>query len=84
MRPGGWQNCRWDGRPFAASGVTLQGEFNIDDADGDLANDGISDDALEQIKGLTQLTSLDLTGTDVTEEGAKQLEQALPDCQITR
>jgi Leucine-rich repeat (LRR) protein len=42
----------------------------------------ITDAGLVPLQTLTHLTSLDLTGTEVTEAGVKQLRRALPRCQI--
>ena len=44
----------------------------------------ITDAALEHLRMLHQLTSLDLTGTQVTDKGVKKLQQALPNCKITQ
>jgi len=42
----------------------------------------IDDDDLQYLKALTDLEELDLTGTQVTDEGVKKLQQALPNCRI--
>jgi hypothetical protein len=44
----------------------------------------VTDSDLVQLKGLTQLRALHLTSTNVTDEGVKKLQQALPNCKITR
>ncbi len=44
----------------------------------------VTDSDLEQLKGLTQLRALHLTGTKVTDAGVAKLQQALPNCKITR
>jgi internalin A len=38
----------------------------------------VTDAGLVHLKGLTKLHVLEIVGTQVTEEGAKELEQALP------
>jgi hypothetical protein len=38
----------------------------------------VSDDELEHLKGLTNLSELDLRGTQVSDAGAKELRRALP------
>jgi sec-independent protein translocase protein TatC len=48
----------------------------------DLSGSGVSDAVLEHLKGLSGLQKLDLTGTEVTEEGLEELRQALPKCKI--
>jgi hypothetical protein len=42
----------------------------------------IDDDDLQYLQALTDLEELDLRGTQVTEEGVKKLQEALPDCKI--
>ncbi len=42
----------------------------------------ITDAGLENLKGLNQLTEIDLLKTRVTDEGVNKLQQALPHCQI--
>ncbi|MEE2707362.1 MAG: hypothetical protein VX988_09940 [Planctomycetota bacterium] len=37
---------------------------------------------LHDLKGLTDLQSLTLLGTQVTDAGVKKLQQALPNCDI--
>jgi len=49
-----------------------------------LANTQVSDAGLENLKGLAQLQTLDLRGTRVTAAGVKKLQQALPNCEVTR
>ena len=44
----------------------------------------VSDAGLEHLKGLVGLLSLDLSGTHVTDEGVKKLQEALPNCEIRR
>lgn len=44
----------------------------------------VADVGLEHVKGLTNLQELDLRGTQVTEEGVKKLQEALPNCKIHR
>jgi len=45
---------------------------------------GIGDSGLAHLKGLTNLRTLNLTGTTVTAAGVKDLEKALPKLQIVR
>ena len=42
----------------------------------------IDDDDLQYLKALTNLEELDLRGTQVTDEGVKTLQEALPNCKI--
>ena len=42
----------------------------------------ITDAGLEHLKGPSHLTHLDLGNTEVTDEGVKKLQQALPKCKI--
>ena len=44
----------------------------------------ITDTGLDHFTGLSQLHVLEIGGTKVTEEGVKKLQQALPNCKITR
>jgi hypothetical protein len=45
---------------------------------------GVSDAGLMQLRGLTQLDWLDLSGTRVTEAGVNELKKALPNVKIGR
>ena len=49
-----------------------------------LNNTAVDDSGLEHIAVLHQLQRLYLTGTQVTDEGVAKLQQALPNCKITR
>jgi hypothetical protein len=49
-----------------------------------LDDTGITDAGLKHLVGLTRLQELDLHGTHVTDEGIAKLQEALPNCQITR
>jgi uncharacterized membrane protein len=44
----------------------------------------ITDTGLEHLRGMTQLQELSLECTEVTDAGVKKLQQALPNCTITR
>ena len=44
----------------------------------------VGDGELEDLKCLKRLQVMDLTGTNVTDEGVKKLQQELPNCKITR
>ncbi len=44
----------------------------------------VTDAGLEPLKGLTRLQRLYLRGTKVADEGVKSLQQALPNCRISR
>ena len=44
----------------------------------------VTDAGLVHLKGLKNLRELRLYGSEVTEEGADDLRQALPNCRITR
>jgi len=43
----------------------------------------VTNDDLEQFKGLANLTTLDLSNTKVTPEAVADLKKALPKCEIT-
>ncbi|MGO8751435.1 MAG: hypothetical protein ACLQNE_36270 [Thermoguttaceae bacterium] len=49
-----------------------------------LDNTQVTDSDLECLKGLTHLQELHLKCTQVTDQGVKKLQQALPNCQIVR
>ena len=42
----------------------------------------IGDAGLEHLRGLTSLTAIRVNETQVTEEGIKKLQRALPNCKI--
>jgi len=42
----------------------------------------ISDAGLVHLMGLSNLTDLDLGGTEVSDEGISKLKEALPNCEI--
>jgi hypothetical protein len=44
----------------------------------------VTDADLEHLKGFTQLKTLSLNGTKVTDAGEKRLQRALPKCGIER
>jgi hypothetical protein len=44
----------------------------------------VTDAGLEHVRRLSHLRALGLCGTEVTEAGVKKLQQALPNCMITR
>jgi len=45
---------------------------------------GVTDAGLKELAGLKQLTTLNLLGTQVTDAGRKELQKALPECDIKR
>ena len=47
-----------------------------------LQNTQVTDACLEHLKGLTNLETLNLIGTQVTDAGVKNLQQELPNCEI--
>ena len=44
----------------------------------------VTDAGLEHLKGLTRLKELILQGTQVSDNGVRELQQALPNCRISR
>ena len=44
----------------------------------------ITDAAVEHLKKLTNLKTLDISLTQISNEGAKQLAEALPGCKLLR
>jgi hypothetical protein len=50
----------------------------------DLVGTHVTDDGLKTLDGLNRLEFLFLEGTKVTDKGLKKLQQALPNCKITR
>jgi hypothetical protein len=44
----------------------------------------VTDAGLKELAGLKSLQSLDLSRTKVTDAGLKELQKALPDCEIVR
>jgi len=47
-----------------------------------LAGKPVGDEMLAHVQGLTNLEYLDLTSTQVTSQGIKELQEALPNCDI--
>ena len=60
----------------------LEGMNQVEELD--LQETHITDAGLEPLKGLSQLKELDLSETLVTDEGVENLQQALPNCTITK
>jgi len=50
----------------------------------DLGLTPATDADLQHLKGLSQLKQVNLYGTRVTDAGIKDLQQALPNCEIRR
>ncbi|MCH8047578.1 MAG: hypothetical protein IID44_28110 [Planctomycetes bacterium] len=50
----------------------------------DLSGTNVTDAGLQHLKGLKNLRELFLDETDVTDEGVKELQRALPTCRIRR
>ncbi|MGA2254799.1 MAG: hypothetical protein ABSG53_09070 [Thermoguttaceae bacterium] len=50
----------------------------------DLADTCVTDAGLDYLKGLSQLMWLRVSATRVTDEGVRKLQEALPNCKITR
>jgi hypothetical protein len=59
-------------------------EFLAPDTDLGLAQTSISDASLPELSRLTNLHSINLQETMLTEAGIKRLKQALPQCSIHR
>jgi hypothetical protein len=49
-----------------------------------LDNTQVTDAGLDNLSGLRQLQEVSLSGSKVTDEGVRKLQQALPNCKITR
>ncbi len=49
-----------------------------------LCNTHVTDAGIRHLSALTQLRNLDVRGTAITDDGVKKLQQALPNCKITR
>ena len=49
-----------------------------------VAGPRVTDAGLEHLRGLTELAELELSDTRVTDAGVANLQQALPNCKITR
>jgi len=49
-----------------------------------LGSTEVTDAGLEHLKGLTSLKELWLINTDITDEGVEKLQQALPNCKMTK
>jgi hypothetical protein len=47
-----------------------------------VSGDNLTDGGLEHLKGLTNLQKMSFSNTGVTDEGVKNLQQALPNCKI--
>jgi hypothetical protein len=47
-----------------------------------LSDTQVTDTGLEHLKGLTNLERLELNRTQVTDEGVRKLQEALPNCEI--
>ena len=72
----------WDTAITDAGLVHLKGLTNL--AHLSLTTTKVTDAGLVHLKGLTKLGWLDLADTKVTDAGVKKLQQALPNCKITR
>ena len=48
----------------------------------ELSDTQVTDAGLTHLKGLSRLTYLNLKGTKVTIQGIKELQEALPNCDI--
>ena len=46
--------------------------------------DGITDEALERLHGMYHLEELELAGCQVTEQGVRKLQNALPGCRVSK
>jgi internalin A len=44
----------------------------------------VTDNGLDQVKGLSELTTLSVRSTKVTDAGVQKIQQALPNCRIRR
>jgi hypothetical protein len=48
----------------------------------DVANTRVTDAGLQHLRGLSKLKKLNLSGTDVTPSGVRELQRHLPDCRF--
>ncbi len=62
--------------------VNLEGIVNLEDWLG-LSDTQINDAAVKYFKNFKKLRSINLLRTKVTERGARELKQALPNCSIS-
>ena len=77
-----WSTRFWDAR----FGTRAAKDENGNIREIDFRNSGVRDAGLIHLagEGLTNLTELNLVGTEVTDAGIAELKQALPDCKISK
>ena len=66
------------------AGAKMLKTLSLGKSDTGAANTSVTDMAVETLGALKSLTTLDLSGTSIGEDGAARLREALPGCKITK